>query len=515
VPYHLILWLLHGANVALLFLFARRWGAGPLAATAAAVLFGTTRLHAATLESPARIGEPLALALVLGALLLGERGALGRAAGAVGVALAMLAKESVALIPAVLLLPRPGAPPFAARLARAAPFLAATALVTVVLIASGAGSTHLGGEAYARGFGANLFFNLMTYARWAGDLLDPLPGQVSAIAERAWPFGLGVMLALAALAFVTRRQTMLVPLGAVWWLLALIPVLPLLHHTYLYYLYIPLAGLAIALGGLVEWAMRSAIVQSAPAAARVRGGLRPAGAPSSVATALTIVVLVLLVVHASNADRLLARRLAIDMPGTGIPLDPDLRKSQMAREASASVAQHLAGRHARVAFLMPESLREILSTATGQALPDTLSSSASYPMLEGALDGGAGLRALLPNVDSVAFLRGWKSGCADFELFAQNPDGKVFPLGRGPDGFATAGDAIAKGGNPGLARDLLAEALAEFPDHARLRFHYAHSLLLTGDSLGMRRQLEELVRRTPSDPLAAPVRAELARERHR
>ena len=516
LPYHVIAWLLHGANVALLYLFTRRWGAGRLAAVTAAVLFGTTRLHASTLESPARIGEPLALALTLAALLMSDRGVLARTAGAVAFALAMLAKESVALVPAVLLLPRPGAPPFVVRLHRAAPLLAAAAVVTLVLVTSGAGSTHLGGEAYTRGFGANLFLNLMTYARWATDLSDPLPGQVSAIAERAWPLGLAVTLALASLAFVTRRRTSLVSLGLLWWLLALIPVLPLIHHTYLYYLYAPLAGLATALAGLVEWGVTQVSVR--PERSRERGargsGARPAGAAPALALALAIAVPGLLVVHAVTAERLLDRRLRMHMPGTGIPLDPDLRKSEMARQASAGVASHLAGRHARVAFLMPEALREVLSTTTGQSLPDTMPAAASYPMLEGALDGGMGLRALLPNVDSVAFLRRWARGYADFEIFSQNSDGQVFPLGRGPDGFATAGNAIMKGGNPGLARDLLAEALTEFPDHARLRFHYAHALQLTGDSLGMRHQLEELVRRAPSDPLAAPVRAELARKRN-
>ena len=51
-----------------------------------------------------------------------------------------------------------------------------------------------------------------------------------------------------------------------------------------------------------------------------------------------------------------------------------------------------------------------------------------------------------------------------------------------------------------------------FPDHSRLRFQYAHALQLTGDSLRGRRELEELIRRAPADPLAKQVRSELERQ---
>ena len=498
VPYHLVSWLLHGANVALIYVFTRRWGAGRIAAIAAAALFGATRLHAPALESAARVGEPLALALTLAALLASERGRRASVVGGAIFALAMLAKESVALLPAVLLLPRPGGPAFSARLRQATPLIGAGGVVTVVLILSGTGAAHLGGEAYARGFGSNLFFNLMTYARWAADLTSVLPGQVSAIAHRVWPIGLAVTLALAAVAAVTRGGTALAPLGALWWLLALAPVLPLLHHTYLYSLYVPLAGVAIAVAGAVEWVARRSWSRKA----------RPSVAANGFAT----VVLAILVAHAAFADRLLAARLRTFMPGTGIPLDPDLRKSEMARQAIGAVAQYFAGRRGRVAFFIPEALREVHDTASGQVLATPAQEASSHPMLEDALNEGAGLRALVPNVDSVAFLRAWQPGYGDFELFAQSPDGRVFPLGRGPDGFATAGGAIVKGGAPAIARDLLAEAVGEFPDHSRLRFQYAHALQLTGDSLRGRRELEELIRRAPADPLAKQVRSELERQ---
>src|SRR5207244_5789620 len=102
----------------------------------------------------------------------------------------------------------------------------------------------------------------------------------------------------------------------------------------------------------------------------------------------------------------------------GIPLDPDLRKSEMARAAARSIAPPLAGEHARVAFLLPSELSEFYSTSTGEKHAGGPSATPSYLMLEGALDGGNGLRALLPNVDSVAFLPAWRPGYGEVELFS-------------------------------------------------------------------------------------------------
>ena len=216
--------------------------------------------------------------------------------------------------------------------------------------------------------------------------------------------------------------------------------------------------------------------------------------------------------HGLQADRLLAERYAARMGGTGIPLDPDLRKSEIARHASDAVGRRLAGARGRVAFLVPAGLEQVYSATTGERQV-AASDSGSYSMLAGALDDGRGLRALHPNVDSVVFLRGWSAGHGDFELFSQSREGTVFPLGRGADGYAEAGAAMIAGGAVDPARQLLVGALSEYPDHAPLRYQYAHWLYLAGDSLGMRRELAELVRRAPNHPLAARVRARLSAPR--
>jgi hypothetical protein len=377
--------------------------------------------------------------------------------------------------------------PLRRRLQGAAPLLALGALFAIALMMTGARETHLGGQAYARAYGSNLFLNLMTYSTWVVDLADPFPGQVSAIVERAWPAGLAATAGLAILAVVARSAALPPLLGAAWWLLALIPVLPLIHHSYLYYLYIPLAGVMMAVAGAAGWLEQSAFARRAPSIVR-----------------MAAVALVL--AHAVHADRSLAERYAARMGGTGIPLDTDLRKSEVARQASIAVGKTLAGRNGRVAFLLPAGLEEVFSATTGERR-QTASDSGSYTLLGGALDDGRGLRALHSNLDSVVFLRGWKAGYGEFEMFSQSRDGAVHALGRGADAYAAAGAAMLAGGAAEPGRRLLEGALSEFPDHAPLRFQFARGRYLAGDSLGMMRELDELVRRAPDHPLAARVRA--------
>src|SRR5262249_38368289 len=113
---------------------------------------------------------------------------------------------------------------------------------------------YLGGEAYSRDFSARfLAVNFSTYLTWCVSPHVPVPDLHAIASLSAVPVGAGVALALATLLWMTRR----VPpppeaVGAVWFLAMLAPVLPLAHHTYLYYLYLPWAGLCWALAGASE-----------------------------------------------------------------------------------------------------------------------------------------------------------------------------------------------------------------------------------------------------------------------
>jgi hypothetical protein len=229
-----------------------------------------------------------------------------------------------------------------------------------------------------------------------------------------------------------------------------------------------------------------------------------AGLAPSFATSALVGGLVL--AHGGISDRLLGARHAQRMADTSFPLDLYLRKSETARYAAKAVVAKLDGRHGRVAFLMPASLAHAFSTATGARQDSRASDALTYDLLEGALDGGRGLRALVPGVDSVVFLPGWRAGFAEFEMFGESSEGNVVSLGRGPDGYALAAALMMDGGFLAPAADLLSGALSESPDCAPLRFQHARALYQSGDSSGMRRELEEMVRRSPAHPLAALVK---------
>src|SRR5262249_42998144 len=67
-PWLAVNWIGHGVVVALLYLFVRSWGGGPLAAFAAAGLFGASRLLVTTLGQAVTFAEISSLGLTLVAL---------------------------------------------------------------------------------------------------------------------------------------------------------------------------------------------------------------------------------------------------------------------------------------------------------------------------------------------------------------------------------------------------------------------------------------------------------------
>jgi hypothetical protein len=187
-PYHVLNAALHMANVVLLFALSRRWGASRAVATLAAGLFGTARPAFSVLQQAVGVGELLALGLALGAFLSCERRTLAaRVAAVLLLIAALLSKEAVLLLPLVMLLPRASGAwtrreAWLERLRVALPLLLVTAVAGVTLVLGRVGDRAFGGEAYAMGFGAELFHNLMTYVAWAFDVRNPFfddPGGIS------------------------------------------------------------------------------------------------------------------------------------------------------------------------------------------------------------------------------------------------------------------------------------------------------------------------------------------------
>ena len=261
MPYHAASLLLHASNAVLLLWLARRWGASAPAARLSAGLFAASRLHFTSLQAASSVGELLALSGTLGALLLvcpRPRPWLAAACFAA----ALLCKESVMLVPlAALTIPAMGEG-VRQRTRELVPLLVVGGLLGVGLLAVGVFSGRLAGPAYAIRMGANVSDCTATLLGWSVDLVRAIPDQSLALgsfARHAYP---AIALAVTLVAF-RHRGTPLVRAGVSWWWLGVLPVLPLVGHTYLHYLYTPLAGFAPAAGGLLDLSFGSRRAETA------------------------------------------------------------------------------------------------------------------------------------------------------------------------------------------------------------------------------------------------------------
>jgi len=447
-PYHAASLALHLLNTLLLERLARRWGAGPVAAFVGAALFGISRLHFPALLAATSIGEILALTGTLAALLLvgpGPRHGLA----IVMFALALSAKESVLLVPLAAWLTLPPAMPIGARVRTLGPLVATGLGLGGALLLAGVGGGRLSGQAYTVSLGTNLFENAARLIGWTVDLRDPIPdlhATTEGVSRTLLPL-IAIVLTVLAL----RARSPALRAGVAWWWLAVLPVLPLPGRTYLHYLYVPLAGAALAIAGLWE----AVLARTGRRARSGRGRLR------------WIVAFGVVLVFAVVSDMLLSVREDLRMSATDWPLDPVLRKSEIARVSIADVRQALNGRRARVAILIPASISHAINLGSG-----TVASNVTGPRryeLEQVLDEGRSLRAQLPNADSAAFVHDYEPGREGWDYFLSRSDSHLVLLGQLPEAHARFVQAMLASGFPRAALDYADKALADRPDDVVMR----------------------------------------------
>jgi hypothetical protein len=469
-PYHALNALVHLANVVLLYGLARRWGATSAAATLAAGLFGSARPAFSVLQQAVGIGELLAFGLTLGAFLACERRTTAwRVAGLLLFGAALLCKEAVLLLPLVLLLPREGGrwrepAAWRDRLAVAGPLLLMCLVAALVLVIGNVRNRAFGGGAYAMAFGANLFHNLMTYLSWAFDVRDAFFDDPGGISLTAWHVGLPWLSLLLALAWFTRRHTRLPVIGLLWSALAIAPILPLTHHTYATYLYTPLAGLALAVGSGLE-SLAGALRPGRGERAE-RPGARTASGRAPTKLAVWAGVAGLVVGYVIASDRLLGARVGRRVESLDLPFDRQLRKSEMVRRAVEGLRR--TGTPRRIVLYMPPEASNRLDRRTGEIHPDTTLALEQLLMVR-VLDEGRALRALVPGLDSVAFVRRWSAAYVDFDLCANSPAGDIVDFGPGPDAHLKLGQLLLQSGRALFAEDLLSAASAAYAEDPRLR----------------------------------------------
>lgn len=257
---------LAGAGVALHALLARRMSGS--AAFVGAAFLVTHPAAFSAMHWVSAIGDPLALALGLASLLAAEGGRRTRWASPLLFAAALLAKESVVLLPLLAIAIRHLAPPRGAptprgggplvrphelaMLAVAAAYAAAFYAADVVGVRTGVP----GDAAYALGPGPDAARRLLTLLGWSVDVPFPtMPLRFDVVDPLMTPWALFALAVAAAGALDPGLRARGWIAALVAFALLLAPVLPLRHHTYRYFLVAPLAGTAWALAALADVAL--------------------------------------------------------------------------------------------------------------------------------------------------------------------------------------------------------------------------------------------------------------------
>jgi hypothetical protein len=482
VPYLTAQWLFHGMTAALLYLWARR-RTTPLVAALAAGLWAGSRQFLTVVYQMTTVSETAALALTLVALWLAERGRrIDIVLATVVFFLALACKESVALLPLLLVLPDGSPTPLRTRIVRAAPLLVVGATWIGYLGITESRAHVFSGSAYASGIGLHVLSNLARYAAWSLDLVHPTPDLGAAYS----PFPAALLAGMAIGSIVlARRDRPLALVGMAGWFLAIAPVLPLINARYQHYLYAPLAFLAVAVAGL-------ATSFTLPALSRSRWAW----------AAVAVVVMA----HAAWSDRLVAVRHAGRLPGLGLPFDPFLRKTEFASRFTTGL-RDLPRTPSRLLVLEPGSTSLVYNVRTGQAVSGT-ESKLVYRVVDAVLEGGRAVRFLFPQVDTVAFADEWSPQHETWVVVTHAMDGTSTVHGQGVEAHASVATDWMKAGLGAQAAAHLARVLQAHPDAVRLRYLLAASLSMQGRDADARVELERIVREA-REPEATMARAGL------
>ncbi|MCP4548876.1 MAG: hypothetical protein GY835_20680 [bacterium] len=242
--YHLVILSVHALSSWLTVLLARRLRIGENGSRLAGLFFLLAPVGFTCLHWISGVQDVLlALFALLTALCLTRRGLIWELAALICYVLAMLSKEAgFLLLPVlVLVLPQPDGRSPVENKARAYRLLGVGVPVGfVILYGAGAFMERQIGDPYATKMGFNVVQNLLTYTAWLVRPWDFFPDQKPEFNPALWRWGL-VLPLIWVMVFWRRPAWRQVLLKTVLVFLALlVPVLPLVRHSYLYYLYVPL-----------------------------------------------------------------------------------------------------------------------------------------------------------------------------------------------------------------------------------------------------------------------------------
>jgi hypothetical protein len=395
-PYHLASLAAHtGCALALAALLARRLSRA--AAFAGGLFFLVHPAVFACLYWASTLADGLALLFALAALGALERRGMMRWLALPLFALSLLAKESTVLLPLAALLLAHAAPPHDA--VRPAPSpsrdwprlsLWALAAIYVVYFATSAYPTYFvpptaagataAAPAYALARGGTLLWSFLTLTGWAVNFLLPtVRGFTDALDPSVYPWAIGAVLvwALGCRSRALRRNGWAA--GGGLYLAFLLPVLPLAHHTYHYYLEAPLVGMA--------WCVAAAVETATARAASATRGLVVA----ALALGLTL-----------NGWALTRKNENMPFLYPELRSDPIVDRARIAARARDGLIAAALTPGTRLAFWSPS----LVSLAHSR--PDSTRETYFEQNVRSALLDGLAVRVMFPVVDSVTFVRAYR-----------------------------------------------------------------------------------------------------------
>ncbi|MBK7703977.1 MAG: hypothetical protein IPI34_14370 [bacterium] len=476
VGYHAVVLAIHALNGWLVARLARRLGLGGSAAAAAGLAFVASPAAFTVLHWISCVQEAL---LACGALLATLLVLDGRLLAALAASAAMLlCKESGALLLPALALVLP-----MTRRRRLLLGAGGAAVAAVLLAATGAFAPRAAGNPYETAYGPNILANLFTYLAWLGRPWDWYPDRAAVPAPQLWPWGLVPVAAAIAVAWGSPARRRALSRGALVFLALLAPVLPLVRHSYLYYLYLPLVPV---------WILAAAALDAAP------GRLR---------RAVWILPVCLALLSGWQGHQRRTATIA-----QGVLADPVLRYAASARSMIADL--RAAGAAGDLLVLGPSVSRSVDLVGAGGVAG---AAERGVFLLAGrALDDGRSVPLFLPQVTSADLTVdiGATTAWRDRKLYLTRGEGQLHFLGDGPDGRRKLSAYFFRSGDLVRARREVLALLALAPDDPFLVGDLGAVALAQGraaeaDSILSR--LDVLVGREASPGGAAASRDDLAR----
>lgn len=397
--YHLITILLHAANAWLVYLIAARLRLTRFAGIAAAILFMVSTAAFLPLHWISGIQEvSMTFFALLAAWFYLGSGALSVALTLVAAILSLLCKEaSLFLLPCLALVIKA---PKARRL-----IIGIGGLIIGVgfLIISGSLEPRPPGDPYETVFGINILWNILTYNAWLVRIWDYFPDLIPQYQSGLATWGLILPVVLAVIAWRVPRSRS--PLGKtiLLFLVLLFPVLGLVRHSYLYYLYLPLVPFWILAGAALGRIPRERLAAS----------------------------ILLFAVIFSVGFGVLHRNAVMKQ---GVPLDPILRYAAIARRGVSALAKSGHVPEDKVLFVRSfegESI-DLAKGLDGR----TGTERRKVHLFKVALLDGDALKLFFPDIDSVHFEGpssaepGWQA----MHFYGTYGLAEVVYLGYGKDG---------------------------------------------------------------------------------